>query len=588
MARVPANQDVSVPAASAGYLTLPAELEQDFSWNGNTYGAGQEFEVTGWDPEQIKQFRDESGATFRSDDINDTFNQFSLDNLDGMSQYEFQYYGTPEQWADWTTGAGNQWYQAYGVDEGDTQAGLDLYNYYDGTQYDADGNITQVGTGKNDLAQIDFLGDYEVIGDIVGGNLSSLSEWNRGLLGDMVATEDGGYEIDGRIDRTVGDDEVAQRNLNTFQAFNIDAANKGKAEDRETDGEVDPLYDQIIDNQGFSELMPAFERQSLQDRADEFRMRELGQLYQEPSIDPDIRPRDMWSLDDINTLGIDAGAIDVYDVDGEALPSWLASGANQNSQNFTYTEGSLDNPYNEPTRESFDSAISLLGDDVQYTPYVELDEEGNAYVLENPTGAAAYDPSLANQVTPSGVPQNYQDSQGQYAFNTNLLGNPITGSSMSLIPDTYTNEFLEAEIYSGNLSGPIMPGWTDTATLAAENNWTGEDYRVFAEYVDNASYSYSSGVVNPKEEQRAIDAVEQAREDRANGYGANPEDYTGSIWGAARQALDPQRSRDFAGDYGIRRDAPGYQILDLYDTLSDEERAQLEAGTFDVRQAMRR
>lgn len=489
-------------------ITMPAEA-QAFEWNGQTYNPGQEFDVTGWNPQEIKNFRDQTGSTFYADDITDQFEQYSLDNLGGMSQYDFQWNGNQDQWSQMMASPEmNRFYQAYGVNEGDVNAGMDVYNYYDGTQYDEAGNIVQQGTGVNDINSVDPFNNYTDMENIVGGDVNAFNNFVRGYHEDAEDFGDGTFGLDGRQSTQLSDAEAADRSMQAYQAFNVDAKNQGKINYPSEPEVKDPMenpYDVIYNPFPITPGSPG-------DGAT------LGTVQDQPTIDPDITPREMWSPEDVMALA-DAYSVPMVNEAGEEIGSggmrniyngeemintWDAvQGPVEGGKAFPYTEGALDNPF-QVSRESFESATSLLGPDMQYVSLI--DEYGN------PT-QHGYDPSQANVTPPGGGPiENYVSEAGTVNFGQDDLFGLYPA-----IPRTYKDEFIDEQMKEGGvLSGPAGPGWTPTIELAAKYGWNAEDLRAFAEYYEAASHNYSSGTVSPKEESRAIQFVNDQKWQREN------------------------------------------------------------------------
>lgn len=518
------------------YMTMTNDYQDD---DGNFYSAGQKVDATDWDPNKVRSFKDATGADYYSDDITKQFDVWSQENLGGMSQYEFQLNGTGDQWADMTTSPElNRFYQAYGVNEGDRDSAMNFYNYYDGTEYNDAGEMTKLGEGINQLSEVDPYGNYADLTNITGGSANAISAFNRGFLEDREAVN-GGISLDGKKNNDVSDDEVNLLNAQTFLSAVSSADKAGAREDRPTDGAVNKDAKLIYDsaNDFPIDLRSDFEKQAPEP---DFFTREIGRSYQEPTLDPDIRPRDVWSLDDITKLGVDSGQIELVEAmqDGQGTgvidPTWMPAQNSPQAQPFQYTEGSLDNPYSDGgvNRESFNSALSLLGDDIRYAPNIETNEADGSfkgYVEGMPwtEDQAAPEASLGNQVI-NGRLTNPVDNEGRANIEGGFWDTPMFGATSDILGNEFTDEFIDQEMKEGQFSGPMFPGWTPTETLARENNWDSEDFRVFSNYLNNASLSYSSGNVNPKEEDRAIETVNQAKADREAGINRDPFTYNGA------------------------------------------------------------
>lgn len=537
-------------STEGSYLTMPSDYE------GTDYTAGQTINTADWNSNKIKDFRDRTNASFRSSDVTKQFDQWSLDNLGGMSQYEFQLNGTGDQWADMVTSADmNRFYQGYGVNEGDRDSAMEFYNYYDGTEYDDAGNVSKVGEGINQLSEIDPYGNYTDYGNVVGASAEAAAAFNKGFLEDKESIGNGQLKLDGKKSNDVSPEDLALFNAQAFSGYVANANAAGAGGDKPGDGaEVEgarDIYDSIA--------RPEFTNDV---QGPDFINRTLGTPYGERNIDPDLRPHDIYSLDDITKLGVEAGLMDVATAtdergDEQVFPTWVPTtgmasyvdretGEIRNpAQDFVYTEGSLDNPYGEDfNRASFDSALSLNG--LQYAPYVETKDGTNEFeslVEGGPWNAQEeVDRSEPNTVI-NGIAMNTLDKEGNIPADSffDYLGSPITGGAIDTrIPETYTDEFLSKDMISGGLSGPMFEGWIPTKDLAEENNWTADDLRVYAEVANSEQQALGSNLTgappSTEDQDQAIDKVNQAREDRARGIYNDPFSYAGT----ARNWFNPQ------------------------------------------------
>ena len=592
MAQQPANTWGSFQSPSS-YITVKNDYTDTAS--GQSYKAGEQVDATDWDKDQIKSFRDATGGSdFYSDDITKQFDQYAIDNLDGISQYEFQLNGTRDQWADMiTTPELNRFWQAYGVNEGDRDSAVNFYNYYSGTDHDAEGNVIKYGQGKNQLANMDPYGNPEDFTDIVGGSASAAAAFNEGFLKDRQPVANGGIALDGVFDNEISDSDLALFNLQTFEGLTKTASDAGTLGDKPTDGRLDEgqraIYDSISD---------ARPRTKFEETLGEpnFINRELGTFYyDEPNIDPDIRLRDVYSLDDLTNMGAAAGMIDRTGIPDEAgniadpIPTWApASGRTEATLPIEYTEGSLTNPYIDEnvTRESFDSALALFGDgDIRKAPMADLNEDGSfkGYTVGTPWAERQEREDLDDpNISPNGVLLNSLGEDG--STNISLEPNDIFdyhlgGSNSSAFDSPYTDEFLAKNIREGGaLAGPLVEGWRPTSEIALENDWNGDDYRVFAEAAKNENalsqplqepnsrVPYMPGVsgdgnINNYEatEQNAIDAVNRARQDRNLGIEADPFIYNGNFLNNLNpEAQDAAVRRSMINNYGAPRSSYDY------------------------------